>query len=71
MGFLFRLTGILASVSTLILTVLDILDRHTNVDTQALLADIGGDRNVESCRLDRLCAKITGSRCVRRRGEIR
>ena len=42
MNFLFRLTGILASVATIILTVLDILDRHTDVDTQALLSDIGG-----------------------------
>jgi len=43
MNLLFRLTGVLASVATLLLTVLDILDRHTNVDTRALLADIGGD----------------------------
>lgn len=42
MDFLFRITGTLASVATLILTTLDILDRHTNIDTQALLSDIGG-----------------------------
>lgn len=42
MGILFRGTGTLASIATILLVTLDIMQKHLGIDTQALLAGFGG-----------------------------
>ncbi len=43
MAFIYRITGSLAATATLLLVILDILQKHLGVDTEALLLSVGGD----------------------------
>lgn len=43
MAFIYRITGSLAASATLLLVILDILQKHVGVDTEALLLNVGGD----------------------------
>ena len=43
MAFIYRITGSLAASATFLLVILDILQKHLGVDTEALLLSVGGD----------------------------
>lgn len=43
MAFIYRITGSLAASATFLLVILDILQKHLGIDTEALLLSVGGD----------------------------